>query len=168
MFAYQVGGPEFFAVLGFIAICLWLVVRGTSSKQTPLKAYGVNTPPPLNQLRPPIPPAPPASGDPLDPRLLVERLQTYVGSSRVAKDMDSKPVVAVLAGPAVVIEVVVQKAMKETGIRMDWGYIGGRAIVHADVQTEKEHNKAGEALQYNIPTCSLIIPTAHSTANSNA
>ena len=51
------------------------------------------------------------------------------------KDMTTEqkrwPVVAMLSGPAVCIEMIVRKASEESGIEMNWGYAGGRAFIHS-------------------------------------
>lgn len=62
---------------------------------------------------------------------LLAALEQYVRQSKLDKKFDAAPSVAILAGPAVCIEIIVRKAEKESGIEMDWGYVGGRAIVHA-------------------------------------
>lgn len=41
------------------------------------------------------------------------------------------PVVAMLAGPSVVVEVIVRNASLNSGHEMVWGYVGGRALVHS-------------------------------------
>ncbi len=41
------------------------------------------------------------------------------------------PGVAILAGPPIVIEIIVQTAAQKCGHPMNWGYIAGRAIVRS-------------------------------------
>jgi hypothetical protein len=47
------------------------------------------------------------------------------------------PVVAVLAGPSVIIEAMVRKAEENSGIPMDWGFVGGRAMIRANGDGDK-------------------------------
>lgn len=58
--------------------------------------------------------------------------ENFQNAVRTAKNELDAPTIAILSGPAVVIEAVVRKAEEESGIPMDWGYIGGRAIVRAN------------------------------------
>ena len=64
--------------------------------------------------------------------------------------------VATLAGPAIVLEVIVQKASKESGIPMDWHYFGGRGAVWAigDVA------EARRALYMALPQSDLTMDDA--------
>ena len=59
--------------------------------------------------------------------------------------------VAILAGPAPVVEVIVKNAAAESGIDMDWGYIGGRAVVYA----LGDKRKARQALFMSFPQSNL-------------
>lgn len=77
-----------------------------------------------------------------------QAFRNAVTLSEISRAMESNPVVAVLSGPAPVIECVVQEASRESGIPMDWAYSGGRAYVHADGDTQK----ARDALVWKMPT----------------
>lgn len=78
-------------------------------------------------------------------------LREYVGSARCSDEMRSAPVVAVLAGPAIVIEVIVRRASEESGIAMDWGYVGGRAVIHS----KGDRAKSRDALRCALPVGDL-------------
>lgn len=56
-----------------------------------------------------------------------------------------------LTGPAACIEIIVRKAARESGVEMDWGYIGGRAAIHAN----GERAKARSALYHAMPKSDL-------------
>lgn len=59
------------------------------------------------------------------------RFQAKVRSSRQDPSFDKSPVVAILAGPAPIIEIIVAQASANSKIPMDWGYCAGRAVVRA-------------------------------------
>ena len=61
--------------------------------------------------------------------------------------------VAMLAGPAVVIEVIVKNASAESGIEMDWGYTGGRGFVYA----LGDRKAARSALLDSMPQSDLMV-----------
>jgi hypothetical protein len=46
--------------------------------------------------------------------------------------------VAIMAGPSVVIEVIVRKVSADTGVELDWGYSGGRAGIYVLPSATKE------------------------------
>jgi len=72
-----------------------------------------------------------------------QKLEDAVKASKLGHKFTSAPVVAILSGPSIVIEAIVYKASKNSGIPMDWGFSMGRAFVHAigDV------NKAAAAIR---------------------
>ncbi len=59
------------------------------------------------------------------------RFQSKVRSSRQDPSFDKAEVVAMLSGPAPIIEIVVAQASANAKIPMDWGYCAGRAIIRA-------------------------------------
>lgn len=72
-----------------------------------------------------------------------EKLEEEVRASKLAAKFTNAPVVTILAGPAIIVEAILYKASKNSGIPMDWGFIGGRAYVYALGDT----NKAAEAIR---------------------
>jgi hypothetical protein len=60
-----------------------------------------------------------------------------VRNSKLSDALKNAPVVAVLHGPCEVIEAVVQRASRDSGVAMDWGYSGGRAFVHSNRKREE-------------------------------
>lgn len=67
------------------------------------------------------------------------------------------PFVAMLAGPSEVIEIIVQKAAKECGHAMNWGYVGGRACV----RSEGNRERCRGALYSAIPQSDLTQEDMH-------
>lgn len=69
-----------------------------------------------------------------------DELQESVRNSKMSSKFDNAEQVAIIAAPAVIIEVIVKKASLNSGIPMDWHYFGGRGIVYAlgDVKKAKE------------------------------
>ena len=90
-------------------------------------------------------------------KTLYKELNKVVQSSKIDPKMAGKPHVATLAGPAVVIEIIVRHAEKVTGIKMDWSYWGGRACIQADVKNEQERLKVRHELWLTCPQSDLTI-----------
>ena len=61
------------------------------------------------------------------------------------------PSVAMLAGKSEVIEAIVQSANKEYGLKMNWGYIAGRAIIYS----KDDRVKCRSALGLTIPVSDI-------------
>ena len=68
----------------------------------------------------------------------------------MTKEQKSWESVAILAGPLEVIEVTVGVASEESGIKMNWGYVGGRAVIHADTKDKDDRAKCRAALSQAI------------------
>ena len=62
--------------------------------------------------------------------------------------------IGVIAGPAVVVEVIVKKASMDCGVPMDWHYCGGRGVVYA-LGNHKQVAKAKQELWLNMPISNL-------------
>lgn len=60
-----------------------------------------------------------------------DALEKRIQNSTMSNRFLSCPYVAVIGGPAVVIEAIVRKAERTSGIPMDWHYLGGRGGVCA-------------------------------------
>jgi hypothetical protein len=80
-----------------------------------------------------------------------DELQDLVRNSKMSSEFDNAEQVAIVAAPAVIIEVIVKKASLTSGIPMDWCYFGGRGIVYALGDVEK----AKKELRYCIPMHNL-------------
>lgn len=72
-------------------------------------------------------------------------------ASKFSERFRNANTVAVLAGPDVVIEAIVQRASRKSGIEMDWCYQGGRAFV----QALGDARKAKSAIYCCIPQSNL-------------
>ncbi len=79
---------------------------------------------------------------------IYNEFRNKVTNSPISDKMKSKPVVASLSGSCAVIECIVQEASHKSGIKMDWDYVGGRAMIHAD----GDPDKAREELIWCMPT----------------
>jgi hypothetical protein len=66
----------------------------------------------------------------MDAKTFIEGIQSDMVQVLGKKFKDCTPC-AMIAGPAVVIEVIVKQASYASGIEMDWGYVGGRGLVYA-------------------------------------
>lgn len=73
------------------------------------------------------------------------------GMQNMTEEQKQWPVVAMLAGPRECIEVIVRKAVQKSKIPMNWGYVGGRALVHSPGDKEK----CRSALWTSIPQSDL-------------
>lgn len=62
--------------------------------------------------------------------------------------------IAIVAGPSVVIEIIVKKASINCNIPMDWHYVGGRGVVYAK-GTEEDIQKAKLELRVCMPIHNL-------------
>jgi hypothetical protein len=78
-------------------------------------------------------------------------LHTRIRRDRMDSAFDNAPCVAVLAGDPLVIEAVVQKAAMDSGIEMDWSYVGGRAVI----RSHGDRTKCRLALKMAIPQSDL-------------
>ena len=63
------------------------------------------------------------------------------------------PVVAMIAGPMEVVEIVVRKAERTAGFPMNWGYVAGRGIIHS----QGDLKKARSALWMALPQSDLSL-----------
>lgn len=74
-------------------------------------------------------------------------LQEKIRASRMDERFMSKEAVqiAIMAGPCLVIEMIVKEASLNSNVPMDWCYMGGRAIVMA-IGDEKQIQKAKDNL----------------------
>ena len=85
------------------------------------------------------------------------RSKTFIANIRKGMNYNLRPKfkncigVAILDGPAPVIEVIVKNASAESGIEMDWGYIAGRGVVYALGDKKKARN----ALVMSFPQSNL-------------
>lgn len=70
----------------------------------------------------------------------------------MTEDEKNWPSVAMLAGRSDVVEAIVQCAVKETGIPMNWGYVGGRAFVHS----KGDRVQCRSALRRMIPQTDIL------------
>jgi hypothetical protein len=52
-------------------------------------------------------------------------------AGNMTPDEKKWPSVAILAGPMETVEIIVRMAAKRSGFPMNWGYVGGRAVVHS-------------------------------------
>lgn len=85
------------------------------------------------------------------PRSLLDKAYKLLQKTKLDSKFENAPTVAMLSGPAIVIEAIVAKAQADTGIEMDWGYSSGRAFVHA----LGDAKKARSALYCAIPQSDL-------------
>lgn len=85
------------------------------------------------------------------------RAKTFIRNIRKGMRQSLRPqfrnceAIAILAGPAPVIEVIVKNAADDCGIDMDWGYMAGRAMVYA----LGDKAKARRALFLSVPQSNL-------------
>lgn len=82
-----------------------------------------------------------------------KKLRDRVCRGKISAKLAKEPPVAVLAGPSLIVEIIVRHASIESGIEMDWGYVGGRAIVHA----KGDRRKARRALFMAVPDSDLTM-----------
>lgn len=75
-----------------------------------------------------------------------EDLEASVKANAIDPILKNSPVVAIMSGTPIVIEAILYRASKASGIPMDWGYVGGRAIVHADGNAAKAVAAIQEAM----------------------
>lgn len=87
----------------------------------------------------PTPPPAPATPDLL--RIVRE------SSPNMTPEEKEWPIVAILAGPMETIEIIVRRAAQECGFPMNWGYVGGRALVHS----QGDRAKCRAAIHQVIP-----------------
>ena len=85
-------------------------------------------------------------------RLSTELLLGVLNSVR-AVEHDAKQI-AVIAGDAIIIEIIVKKASLDSDVPMDWHYAGGQGVVYAK-GTKKELEKAKENLWLCLPVHDL-------------
>lgn len=76
------------------------------------------------------------------------RKSVYAGKTKYKDDWTQ---VAILAGPTMVIEVMVQEAAKEAKVEMDWSFQGGRGFVMADTQDPEKIAQIKESLKMSLP-----------------
>ena len=86
-----------------------------------------------------------------NPRKFIALANEDLQMAAMSKRFNKAVGVAVMSGPAVVIESIVWKAEQQSGIPMDWSYGGGRAFIYAlgDVK------KARSALYCALPQSDL-------------
>lgn len=60
---------------------------------------------------------------------LLEAVRTAAMQSQETEEQRKWPVVACFAAPTEVAEIVVRWAARESGCPMNWGFVGGRALV---------------------------------------
>jgi hypothetical protein len=61
----------------------------------------------------------------------LDSLEKKLQRTRMNKRFLKAPTVAHINGPTAVIEVIVRKASKDSGIPMDWCYQGGRGFIQS-------------------------------------
>ena len=83
----------------------------------------------------------------------LERLSTERGGHVSLVHPDAKQI-AVIAGDAIIIEIIVKKASLDSDVPMDWHYAGGQGVVYAK-GTKKELEKAKENLWLCLPVHDL-------------
>jgi hypothetical protein len=87
------------------------------------------------------------------PRKLLAEANRLLQNQQMPRRFFKAETVAILSGPAIVIEAIVMDASKDSGIPMDWCYQGGRAFV----QAIGDKKKARSALYCAIPNSNLSI-----------
>lgn len=80
-----------------------------------------------------------------------ETLYQKIRGSRLSEKFDNAAPVALLTGPAIVIEMIVKKASLDSGIDMDWHYAAGRGIVYSLGDADQSRR----ALHDSMPTLAL-------------
>ena len=78
-------------------------------------------------------------------------LYEEVRNSRMSSKFDKATQVAIISGPAIVVEMIVKAASVESKIPMDWHYFGGRGVVYA----LGDRAEARKALALHLPTSDL-------------
>lgn len=64
-----------------------------------------------------------------EPDELLRVLREAIDASHMMPDEKAWPAVAMIDGPQEVVEVVVRVASEQSGIPMNWGYVGGSAVI---------------------------------------
>lgn len=81
------------------------------------------------------------------PDPVIQHIREQAVKARMTDEQKKWPVVAVLSGSTPVIEVIVRYASTQCGHPMNWGFVGGRAIV----QSPGDKNQCRSALRLAIP-----------------
>lgn len=84
-----------------------------------------------------------------------KKLYNAVRMSQCDPKLFGKAQVAIIAGPAIIVEMIVKAAVVDSGIPMDWNYCGGRGAIwtkkESDIKACRHH------LMMNIPTTNLTV-----------
>lgn len=70
-------------------------------------------------------------------KTIFKELRKNLACVHLKKKFLNKEPIARIDGPAIVIEAIVQEAIRDTGIDMDWCYSCGRGFIFTDGDKEK-------------------------------
>jgi hypothetical protein len=68
---------------------------------------------------------------------LLKTIRKFINESVMTDEQKEWPIVAIMAGQKEVIEVLVALAAENTGFEINWGYVGGRAVILSLGDSEK-------------------------------